>query len=101
MVRRVRSALPTVFEKPRFVAGAVGPTNRTASISPKVSDPGYRNVNFDELCDAYKEQVRGLIDVIVERPADNRNRTTPETIGLRPSGAMCSSNLVKEPLIPA
>jgi 5-methyltetrahydrofolate--homocysteine methyltransferase len=49
-------------DKPRFVAGAVGPTNRTASISPKVNDPGYRNVSFDELREAYKEQVRGLID---------------------------------------
>ena len=55
--------------KPRFVAGAVGPTNRTASISPKVSDPGFRNVNFDELREAYKEQVRALIaggcDIII------------------------------------
>ena len=55
--------------KPRFVAGAVGPTNRTASISPKVSDPGFRNVSFDELREAYKEQVRGLIaggcDIII------------------------------------
>jgi 5-methyltetrahydrofolate--homocysteine methyltransferase len=49
-------------EKPRFVAGAVGPTNRTASLSPDVNNPGYRNVDFDELRDAYKEQVRGLID---------------------------------------
>ncbi len=49
-------------EKPRFVAGAVGPTNRTASISPDVNDPGFRNVDFDELREAYKEQVRGLID---------------------------------------
>jgi 5-methyltetrahydrofolate--homocysteine methyltransferase len=49
-------------DRPRFVAGAVGPTNRTASISPKVSDPGYRNVNFDELVAAYKEQVCGLIE---------------------------------------
>lgn len=49
-------------DKPRFVAGAVGPTNRTASISPDVNDPGYRNVDFDELREAYKEQVRGLID---------------------------------------
>ena len=47
-------------EKPRFVAGAVGPTNRTASLSPDVNNPGYRNVNFDELRDAYKEQVTGL-----------------------------------------
>jgi 5-methyltetrahydrofolate--homocysteine methyltransferase len=49
-------------EKPRFVAGAVGPTNRTASISPQVNDPGFRNVDFDTLREAYKEQVRGLID---------------------------------------
>ena len=49
-------------EKPRFVAGAIGPTNRTASISPDVNDPGYRNTSFDELRDAYKEQTRGLID---------------------------------------
>jgi 5-methyltetrahydrofolate--homocysteine methyltransferase len=49
-------------EKPRFVAGAVGPTNRTASISPDVNDPGYRAVNFDILADAYYDQVRGLVD---------------------------------------
>ncbi|MFN0218173.1 MAG: homocysteine S-methyltransferase family protein [Hyphomicrobium sp.] len=48
-------------EKPRFVAGAVGPTNRTASISPSVADPGYRNVTFDELRSAYKSQVLSLI----------------------------------------
>ena len=47
--------------KPRFVAGAVGPTNRTASISPDVEDPGARNVTFDELVVAYKEQVKGLV----------------------------------------
>ncbi len=43
--------------KPRFVAGSIGPTNRTASISPDVNDPGKRNVTFDELVEAYKEQV--------------------------------------------
>lgn len=48
-------------DRPRFVAGAVGPTNRTASISPDVGNPGYRNVTFDELREAYAEQVRGLI----------------------------------------
>jgi 5-methyltetrahydrofolate--homocysteine methyltransferase len=47
--------------KPRFVAGAVGPTNRTASISPQVNDPAFRNVTFDELREAYREQVRGLV----------------------------------------
>lgn len=48
-------------DKPRFVAGAMGPTNRTASLSPDVNDPGYRGVTFDELVAAYKEQVRGLV----------------------------------------
>lgn len=48
--------------KPRFVAGAVGPTNRTASMSPDVNDPGYRAVTFDDLVAAYDEQVRGLVD---------------------------------------
>ena len=49
-------------EKPRFVAGAVGPTNRTASMSPDVNDPGFRAVTFDDLAEAYYEQVRGLVD---------------------------------------
>jgi 5-methyltetrahydrofolate--homocysteine methyltransferase len=49
-------------EKPRFVAGAMGPTNRTASMSPNVNDPGFRAITFDELVNAYTEQVRGLID---------------------------------------
>lgn len=48
--------------KPRFVAGAVGPTNRTASLSPDVNDPGYRAVNFDDLAEAYYTQIRGLVD---------------------------------------
>jgi len=48
--------------RPRYVAGALGPTNRTASISPVVTDPGFRNVDFDELREAYQEQTRGLID---------------------------------------
>ena len=48
-------------DKPRFVCGAVGPTNRTASISPDVNNPGFRNTDFDELRAAYAEQVRGLL----------------------------------------
>ncbi|MDB5549373.1 MAG: hypothetical protein JWP21_2820, partial [Tardiphaga sp.] len=48
--------------KPRFVAGAIGPTNRTASISPDVSSPGYRAVTFDDLRIAYAEQINGLLD---------------------------------------
>ncbi|MGY6743015.1 MAG: homocysteine S-methyltransferase family protein [Cecembia sp.] len=49
-------------ESPRFVAGALGPTNKTASISPDVNDPGYRAISFDQLAAAYKEQVKGLLD---------------------------------------
>jgi 5-methyltetrahydrofolate--homocysteine methyltransferase len=49
-------------ERPRFVAGAMGPTNRTASLSPDVEDPGYRNVTFDELAGAYAEAARGLVE---------------------------------------
>ncbi|MDN3671051.1 homocysteine S-methyltransferase family protein [Echinicola jeungdonensis] len=49
-------------QKPRFVAGAIGPTNRTASISPDVNDPGYRAITFDQLAEAYTEQVKGLLD---------------------------------------
>lgn len=65
-------------DKPRFVAGAVGPTNRTASISPDVNDPGYRNVTFDELTEAYGEQVRGLIEggvdiILIETIFDTLN----------------------------
>ena len=47
--------------KPRFVAGSVGPTNRTASLSPDVNQPGYRNISFDELVTAYTEAMRGLV----------------------------------------
>lgn len=48
--------------KPRFVAGAMGPTNKTASLSPDVNNPGFRATNFDQLKEAFKEQARGLID---------------------------------------
>lgn len=49
-------------EKPRFVAGAIGPTNKTASMSPDVNDPGFRAVSFDNLVEAYTTQVEGLLD---------------------------------------
>ncbi|UMB60255.1 homocysteine S-methyltransferase family protein [Lutibacter sp. A80] len=52
--------------KPRFVAGSIGPTNRTASMSPDVNDPGFRAVTFDDLRVAYKQQVEALIDVGVD-----------------------------------
>ncbi|GAB5374291.1 MAG: methionine synthase [Acuticoccus sp.] len=49
-------------DRPRFVAGAMGPTNRTLSISPKVSDPGFRALSFEEMAAAYREAARGLVD---------------------------------------
>ena len=64
--------------KPRFVAGSIGPTNRTASMSPDVNDPGYRAVTFDELVISYSEQVQGLVDgganvLLVETVFDTLN----------------------------
>lgn len=64
--------------KPRFVAGSIGPTNRTASISPDVNDPGYRAITFNELVEAYKQQVEALMDggvdiMLVETVFDTLN----------------------------
>lgn len=65
-------------EKPRFVAGSMGPTNKTLSVSPRVSDPGYREVDFDYMKDTYREQVEGLLDggadlILVETVFDSLN----------------------------
>ncbi len=65
-------------ERPIFIAGAIGPTNKTASLSPDVNNPGYRGVTFDELVDAYSEQVLALIDagadlLLVETVFDTLN----------------------------
>lgn len=83
-------------KKPRWVAGVLGPTNHTASISPDVNDPGFRNTNFDELRDAYTEALKGLIAggcdiVLIETVFDTLNAKAAlfavdeyfETIGLR------------------
>ena len=65
-------------QKPRFVAGAIGPTNKTASMSPDVNDPGFRAISFDELRIAYKQQAEALIDggvdvLLVETVFDTLN----------------------------
>ena len=65
-------------DKPRYVAGSMGPTNKTASMSPDVNDPGYRAISFDELKAAYYEQIRGLMDggadlLLVETVFDTLN----------------------------
>ncbi len=80
--RLARSACDEVTARdparPRFVAGAIGPTNRTASISPDVNNPGFRAISFDELRIAYGEAVRGLIDggadiILIETVFDTLN----------------------------
>ncbi len=65
-------------EKPRYVAGVLGPTNRTASISPDVNDPAYRNVTFDQLVEAYRESTRALVEggadlIMIETVFDTLN----------------------------
>ncbi len=65
-------------EKPRFVAGSVGPTNKTASLSPDVNNPAAREITYDELLEAYKEQIEGLVDggvdaVLIETVFDTLN----------------------------
>src|SRR5882757_597125 len=62
LVRAAADIAATEDGRPRFVAGAIGPTNRTASISPDVSNPGFRATTFNELRSAYAEQVKGLIE---------------------------------------
>ncbi len=59
LAREYSAATP---DKPRFVAGSIGPTNRTLSLSPDINDPAFRAVTFDQVRDAYREQVRGLLD---------------------------------------
>ncbi|MET4161227.1 5-methyltetrahydrofolate--homocysteine methyltransferase [Marinobacterium sp. MBR-111] len=65
-------------DRPRYVAGVLGPTNRTATISPDVNDPGYRNVTFDELVEAYTESIDGLLEggidiILIETIFDTLN----------------------------
>ncbi len=77
LAREVADAYSTP-EKPRFVAGVLGPTNRTASISPDVNDPGFRNVSFKELVDAYIESTSALLEggadiILIETVFDTLN----------------------------
>ncbi|SNS12663.1 methionine synthase (B12-dependent) [Geodermatophilus pulveris] len=76
--READAATARTPDRPRYVAGALGPTSRTASISPDVNDPGARNVTFDELAEAYLEQADGLVDggvdlLLVETVFDTLN----------------------------
>ncbi|MEM7466694.1 MAG: methionine synthase, partial [Pseudomonadota bacterium] len=62
LARQVADEFTAAHDRQIFVCGGVGPTNRTASVSPDVNDPGYRNVSFEELATAYQDAVRGLLD---------------------------------------
>jgi 5-methyltetrahydrofolate--homocysteine methyltransferase len=78
IARRAALKAERIDGKPRFVAGALGPTNRTASLSPDVNNPGFRAITFDELRDAYAEQIVGLLDggvdiVLIETIFDTLN----------------------------
>ncbi|MFJ1291248.1 methionine synthase [Paracoccus yeei] len=78
LVRRALDRATAEDGRPRWVAGAVGPTNRTASISPDVNNPGYRAVTFDDLRVAYAQQIRGLVEggadlILIETIFDTLN----------------------------
>ena len=109
LAREVADRFETQDGQPRFVAGSVGPTNRSASMSPDVNNPGFRNITFDELAAGYADQIRGLIDggadlILIETVFDTLNckaaiyalRTLigNETIPLMVSGTTgnCSSS---------
>ena len=87
LARAAAERVQTEDGKPRFVAGAIGPTNRTASISPDVANPGFRAVTFDDLRAAYGEQARGLLDggvdlLLVETIFDTLNAKAALTANL-------------------
>ncbi|QKR99987.1 5-methyltetrahydrofolate--homocysteine methyltransferase [Sphingomonas sp. CL5.1] len=78
MARRVADEYQAKDGRPRFVAGAIGPTNKTLSLSPDVNDPGYREIDFDYLKDVYREQIDALVDggvdfVLIETVFDTLN----------------------------
>jgi 5-methyltetrahydrofolate--homocysteine methyltransferase len=78
LARRVADEVTAETGKPRFVAGALGPTSRTASLSPDVNDPGFRNISFDELVAGYSQAVRALIEggvdlILIETVFDTLN----------------------------
>ncbi|MFM8542534.1 MAG: homocysteine S-methyltransferase family protein [Chakrabartia sp.] len=78
IVRRVADEYAAKDGRPRFVAGAIGPTNKTLSLSPDVNDPGYREIDFDTLKDVYREQVDALVEggvdfILIETVFDTLN----------------------------
>ena len=75
---KIAKEVASEFNEKKYVAGSIGPTNKTASMSPDVNDPGFRAVSFDELVESYSEQVKGLVDggsdiLLVETVFDTLN----------------------------
>ena len=75
---KIAKEVASEFKEKKYIAGSIGPTNKTASMSPDVNDPGFRAVSFDELVDSYYEQVKGLVDggsdiLLVETVFDTLN----------------------------
>ena len=78
MARRVADEFQAKDGRPRFVAGAIGPTNKTLSLSPDVNDPGFREIDFDHLKDVYREQIDALVEggvdfILIETVFDTLN----------------------------
>lgn len=78
LARRVADEFEARDGRPRFVAGAIGPTNKTLSLSPDVNDPGFREIDFDELKDVYREQIDALVEggadfILIETVFDTLN----------------------------
>ncbi|MFN4220979.1 MAG: homocysteine S-methyltransferase family protein, partial [Novosphingobium meiothermophilum] len=78
LARRVADEFTAKDGRPRFVAGAIGPTNKTLSLSPDVNDPGFREIDWDHLVDVYAEQVRALVEggadfILIETVFDTLN----------------------------
>ena len=78
IIREVADALSAKDGKPRWVAGAIGPTNKTLSLSPDVNDPGFREVDFDQVKAVYREQIDALVEggvdfILIETMFDTLN----------------------------
>ena len=78
LARRIADEFAAKDGRPRFIAGAIGPTNKTLSLSPDVNDPGYREVDWDELVDVYREQAEALVEggadfILIETVFDTLN----------------------------
>ncbi len=93
MARRVADEFQAKDGRPRFVAGAIGPTNKTLSLSPDVNDPGYREIDFDYLKQVYREQIDALVEggvdfVLIETVFDTLNAKAGVMAAIEAGGAL-------------